>query len=440
MKTLYFDCFSGAAGDMILGALIEAGVPLDDVRDALGDIAVERDLVWTEPVMRAGIRATKLCVRGEAAKLHGYDAEITAAAAAAHRHEHHHEHAGHHGHTHVHVHTREPEDHAHPPHRTLAEIRTIIERSGLSTVGKERAIHLFRRLGEAEAAVHGTSMNEVHLHEVGAFDSIVDILGSVYALEALGAENVLSSPLNVGGGMVRSAHGRYPVPAPATTRLLRGAPIYAGQQQVELVTPTGALLVTDYARGFGPVPPMRLGAVGYGAGTRDLPGTPNVLRVLVGEADPAAAASQVVVIEADIDDMSPQLFGPLMESLLAQGALDVFLAAIQMKKNRPGTLLTVLAPPALRERLCATIFRETTTIGIRYREVSRECLDRQTVLVATPYGDVRVKVATRNGEQLNVAPEFDDCVALARATGHAVKDVQAAAMKAFLDRSSSTTS
>ncbi len=429
MRILYFDCFSGASGDMILGALIDAGVPLDDVRGALGSLAIEPEMVWTERVTRAGISATKFCVRGEElARDHAHDHT------GGHRHDDPHDdddpRQQHQAHTHPH------EEMHHGAHRTLAEIGRLIDRSGLSAAGKVRARQLFDRLGEAEAAIHGTSMEQVHLHEVGALDSIIDIAGTVYALEALNVDRIVASPLNVGSGSIRSAHGLYPVPAPATARLLTGAPIYSGPQQAEMVTPTGALLVTGYASEFGAIPPMRLRAIGYGAGSRDFPDTPNVLRVLIGDAETAGAEPHdVVVVEAEIDDMNPQIFGVVMDALLAQGALDVFYTPIQMKKNRPGTLLSVIAPPAARERLTATIFRETTTIGVRYREMRRECLDRETVTVETPAGPIRVKVARRNGEILNAAPEFDDCVRAAAEHGRPVKDIQALASKAFVERS-----
>jgi uncharacterized protein (TIGR00299 family) protein len=273
----------------------------------------------------------------------------------------------------------------------------------------------------------------VHLHEVGALDSIIDIVGTVFAMETLGAERIVASPLNVGSGTVRTAHGVYPVPAPATVRLLRGAPIYAGAQKAEMVTPTGALLIAGYAQEFGPVPPMRVAQIGYGAGNRDFADTPNVVRVLIGEADAAAASHTVVVIEAEIDDMNPQIFGVLMDRLLAQGALDVFYTPIQMKKNRPGILLSVIASPDKREAFTGTIFRETTTIGLRYREMTRECLDRRTVTVTTSVGDVRIKLAARNGQIFNAAPEFEDCVRLAGEHNLPAKTVQALAMKAWLD-------
>jgi uncharacterized protein (TIGR00299 family) protein len=433
LRILYFDCFSGASGDMVLGALIDAGVSLDGIRRALGSLAISPDSVWTEQVVRAGIRATKFCVVGEEPAVvrahshhHHDDGPDKVRPTSDHGHSHGHQHGHEHGHQHSHdaVH--------HHAHRSLAEINQLIERSALSASGKARAKDLFLHLGTAEAAIHGTTLEKVHLHEVGALDSIIDIVGAVHAMEAIGADRVVASPLNVGGGMIRSAHGLYPVPAPATLRLLEGAPIYSGPQQNEMVTPTGALLVKAYASEFGSVPPMTVRAIGYGAGNRDFPDTPNVLRVLIGDTDSRPAAASVVVIEADIDDMNPQIFGVVMEALLAQGALDVFYTPIQMKKNRPGTLLTVVAPPDARERLTATIFRETTTIGVRYREMERECLDREDVTVQTPLGAIRVKVARRDGRVLNASPEFDDCARIARERGVPVKDVQALAIKAFL--------
>ena len=380
---------------MILGALIDAGLPLDDLRRALGSLAVDRDTIWTEKVQRAGITATKFQVRGESG-------------------------------------TADPGHHH--PHRHLSAINKMIDGSSLSGSGKDRAKALFQTLGDAEAAIHGTSSEKVHLHEVGSLDSIIDIVGTVYALETLNVDRIVSSPLNVGGGTVTCAHGLYPVPAPATARLLRGAPVYSGHQQTELLTPTGALLVTSYAESYGPVPAMRVGQIGYGAGSKDVPDSPNVLRVLIGEADSTAPSHSVVVIEADIDDMNPQIFGALMDRLLAAGALDVFYTPIQMKKNRPGTLLTIVATPDARERLTSLVFRETTTIGVRYREMTRECLDRETISVETPLGAVRFKVARRNGEVLNASPEFDDCARIAEATGTPLKDVQASAMKSYLER------
>ncbi len=405
---------------MVLGALIDAGVALEDVRRALGSLAIAPATVWTERVTRTGISATKFCVRGEHAPLdHAHDHDGVR------------DHGHHHGHSHAPTHAHE--ERHHHVHRSLADINRLIDGSALSRTGKDRARELFNRLGEAESEIHGTPLDQVHLHEVGALDSIIDIVGTVFAMESIGADRIVASPLNVGSGSVHSAHGVYPVPAPATARLLKNAPIYVGPQKVEMVTPTGALLVTAYAQEFGPVPPMRIAQIGYGAGNRDFADTPNVLRVLVGESDASASSHTIVVIEAEIDDMNPQIFGVVMDRLLAQGALDVFYTPIQMKKNRPGTLLSVIAVPEAREALTATIFRETTTIGVRYREMTRECLDRRMVTVTTSVGDVRIKVAARDGQILNASPEFEDCVRLGAEHDVPAKNVQAMAMKAWLD-------
>ena len=277
-------------------------------------------------------------------------------------------------------------------------------------------------------------IEQVHLHEVGAVDSIVDVVGAVFAFEWFAPDRIVASPLNVGSGTVHCAHGELPVPAPATTRLVEGAPIYAHGPRAELLTPTGALLVTDYASEYGPVPSMTLGPVGYGAGDRNPEGMPNVLRVLVGETGDPASLERVVVIECQIDDMNPQIYGVLMDRLHAAGALDVFYAPIQMKKNRPGTLVTVVAPPHRRRAVCDLLFTETTTIGLRVSETSRERLERELVPVDTLLGAIRMKVARREGTVLNAAPEFDDCVRVAEASGVSVKHVQAMAAKAWLDR------
>jgi pyridinium-3,5-bisthiocarboxylic acid mononucleotide nickel chelatase len=396
VKVLYFDCFSGASGDMVLGALIDAGVPLAEVRRALGSLAIDPDAVWTESVVRTGIRATKFCVRGESGE-----------------------------HTH---------NHGHEPHRTLTEIGALIDGSALSAAGKTRAKGLFCRLGEVEAAIHGVTTDQVHLHEVGALDSIIDIVGSVFGMDWLAADRVVASPVNVGSGTVRCDHGVLPVPAPATARLLEGVPVYARGVPTELTTPTGALLVTAFAESFGPLPEMRVAQIGYGAGDKDFADYPNLLRFMVGESAAASALETIVALECEIDDMNPQLFGPLMDRLYAAGALDVFYAAVQMKKNRPGTLVTIVAPPDRREALAGILFAETTTIGVRHREMQRERLDRKVVIVDTSVGPIRFKVATRDGRVMNAAPEFDDCVKAAAGRGLSIKDVQARALKAWMDR------
>jgi len=384
---LYLDCFSGASGDMVLGALLDLGLPLDALRSALGSLALEYGDVGAEKVMRAGVTATKFRLEDKRPP-----------AGDGHRHYH------------------------------LKGIVNAIRRSALKPESQDRAIQLFERLAEAEASIHDTPIEEVHLHEVGALDSIIDIVGAVFAFDYLGIVDIVSSPLNVGGGTVRCAHGDFPVPAPATARLLKGVPIY-GNGNVEMVTPTGALLITGYARSFGPLPLMSVDAIGYGAGDRDPAGTPNVLRILKGVRAEGAGHS-VVKIECEIDDMNPQLFGPLMDSLLGAGALDVFYTPVMMKKSRPGTLITIVAPPDNRAALTDILFRESTTIGIRHEEMARTCLDRSMEAVQTPYGEVRFKIARRDGVELNAAPEFDDCARLAQASGVSIKAVQAAAIAA----------
>jgi len=408
VKILYFDCFAGAAGDMIVGALLDAGLPFEELKRALGSLAVEGWDVTVDRVLKTGVNATKFRV---------------------------HEHS----HSRTDTHSDSP-DHSHGApahhhdHHSLAQIESAIERSALSAAGKGRAISMFRRLAEAEAAIHGMPVDRVHLHEVGAIDSIIDIVGAVFAFEWFAADRIVASALNVGGGMARSAHGVFPVPAPATLKLLGNAPVYSSGVQSELLTPTGALILTEYASGFGPVPAMTVERVGYGAGDRELPETPNVVRVLVGRAASDAAALRVVTLECEIDDMNPQIFGALMERLYAAGALEVYYSSVQMKKNRPGTLMTIVARPDQREALTNLVFRESTTIGVRYQEMWRECLDREMITVGTAVGPVRFKVAHRNGQVLNAQPEFDDLAKLSAERGIPIKEVQALALKAWLER------
>jgi uncharacterized protein (TIGR00299 family) protein len=443
-RVLYFDCFSGISGDMALGAMIDAGLPLDDLKRALGTLALGDAHIHATRVLRTGVSATKFSVHD-----HQHD--------HGHEHTHGHEHPAGEAAKHVAGEAARPgvaTKHSHA-HRSLAEIFTLIDGSGLSASGRDRAKAMFQRLGEAEAAIHQMPVEQVHLHEVGALDSIVDIVGIVFAMEWAGVDRIVCSPLNVGGGMVHSAHGVFPVPAPATMKLLGDAPVYSGAAQKELVTPTGALIATTYAGSFGPLPSMAVERIGYGAGDRDDPQTPNVLRILIGReidrlraaegaaadaASPAGHLSSVAdatesdrvsVIECEIDDMNPQIFGAVMDRLFAAGALEVFYTPVQMKKNRPGTLLTVVARPVLRAPMIDVIFRETTTIGLRYYDVDRECLERQTITVETPLGPVRFKVARRGGRVVNAAPEFEDCAKLAAANGVPIKEVQAIATKAY---------
>ena len=416
-KILYLDCFSGIAGDMLVGALLDAGAPFDELRRVVASLDLDGVSIERARVDRAGIGATKFRVLESGAAADGGQAR-----SGGDDHKHHHNHGHSHG------------RHGHH-HRGLSEIAAIVDRAALSPAARARATGLFRRLAEVEAGIHGVPVEQVQLHEVGAIDSIVDITLAVAAMEWLAADRVVVSPLNVGSGTVACEHGELPVPAPATVELLAGAPIYARGPQVELVTPTGALLATAYADDWGHLPPMQVAQIGYGAGDRDLPARANVLRALIGEAEDASTAAEqrVVVLECEIDDMNPQLYGVLMERLSAAGAFDVFYAPIQMKKNRPGTLVTVVAPPERREVLAGLLFAESTTIGVRLTETVRERLDRELVTVETPIGPVRIKVARRGGAVVNAAPEFEDCARLAAGQGIPVKAAQALAVRAWLD-------
>lgn len=447
MRVVYFDAFSGISGDMVLGAFLDAGLPIEDLRAALGSLAVGGYSVDAERVLRAGLSATRFRVNENPLGAIVSQAESTESTQPAPQREHatvaetrpSHSHGD--GHEHTHSGSSEriagashvpPHGHA---HRSVKEIRDLIDRSALSTTGRERAKAMFQRLAEAEARIHQMPVEHVHLHEVGDLDSIIDIVGAVFAMEWAKADRVVCSPLNVGSGMVQSAHGLFPVPAPATLALLGDAPVYGGTVPKEMVTPTGALIATTYADAFGSLPAMSIERVGYGAGGRDNPGTPNVLRVVIGRAaDSTSAAERVAVIECEIDDMNPQLFGTAMERLYAAGALEVFYVPVQMKKNRPGTLLTVVAPPELRVPLSDLIFRETTTIGLRHHEVERDVLRREIVVVETPLGPVRFKLAWRDGRIVNAVPEFEDCATLSRTHNMSVKDVQAIALQTYGSR------
>jgi uncharacterized protein (TIGR00299 family) protein len=384
-RVLYFDCASGASGDMLLGALVDLGFSLDELRADLARLPLGGYRIDARQVDRSGLRATKVDVLAEAG-----------------------------GHA----------------QRGLAEIQALVEGSSLPQAIRQRATALFRRLAEAEASVHGTTPEAVHFHEVGAVDSIVDVVGSLCGLARLGAERYVASPLNVGSGSVTMAHGVFPVPAPATARLLTGVPVY-GMGEGELLTPTGALLVTAFAESYGPLPALRPEAFGHGAGSRDTPGRPNVLRLVVGQDGEAAAGERVLVLEAELDDMSPQLCEPLVERLSAAGALDVYFTAVQMKKGRPGILITCLARPDGREAIEEVLFSETTTLGVRRQEWQRSALERRSVEVATPYGAVRVKLGGRAGRVYNAQPEFEDCRQAASARGVPVKEVWAAALAAY---------
>lgn len=381
--TCYLDAFSGIAGDMLVGALADAGADQSAIAAAIASLQVDATVSF-EKVKRGGIAATKF-----------------------------------------HVHWPEQKSHRH-----LSGIVKIIDRGDLSDRARRNAKAVFQRLGEAEAASHAVPIEKVHFHEVGAVDSIADIVGACVALDQLDITRICCSPVNVGSGTVNTEHGVLPVPAPATARLLTGVPIYASGPAMELTTPTGAAVAVTLAERFGPLSPMKVSRTGHGAGTRDFPGQPNVLRVILGETTPADEALTVTVIEANIDDLSPQVLAWSAERLLEAGALDVTIEPIIMKKGRPGTLLRVIAKPEDREMLAQKVFAETSTLGVRVYAVERRVRARSFVEVDTPYGKVNVKVSSEG----DFAPEYEDCRKLAAATATPLKQVIAEATYAYLNR------
>ena len=393
MRTLYFDCFAGVSGDMTLGALVSAGADARALVERLALLDLPGYEVEFERVERSGIGATRAVVRL----------------------------------------TREEKHHRH-----LSDIERIIGGSRLNDSVKERALKIFGRLAEAEARVHGVPVSKVHFHEVGAVDAIVDVVGACVGFELLGVGRFLSSPLHVGSGTVEMEHGRFPVPPPAVAELLRGAPVYSTDVKGELVTPTGAAIVSTVCESFGTMPLMRVESTGYGAGTREYEGFPNVLRVFVGEAEGGAGSSrdgteeELLMVETNLDDVSPQVLGHLLERALASGALDCFFTNVQMKKNRPGVLVSILCRPAERDAFEALLFAETPTLGVRSYAVSRRELGRETVTVETEFGRIAVKVARRGGQVLGATPEFEDCREAALAHGVPLRVVQDAARAAFL--------
>jgi pyridinium-3,5-bisthiocarboxylic acid mononucleotide nickel chelatase len=386
MKTLYFDCFAGASGDMILGALVAAGVDSRALVEQLQSLSVSGWKIDFETVDRSGISSTYARVQ-------------TA-----------HEHA----------------------HRHLSDILKIIYESGLNERVKDRAARIFSRLAEAESRVHNQPVEKIHFHEVGAVDAIIDVCGAAVGFDLLGVERFISSPLRVGFGMAQMAHGRFPIPPPAVAELLKGKPIYAGDLEGEFVTPTGAAIITTVCERFENIPAMKIAASGYGAGTRNPKGFPNALRMLVGEIEGASEADEaLLMIETNIDDMSPQLFGYVMDRAFELGALDCYLTNTQMKKNRPGILLSILCQPHEREKFLQMLFAETTTIGARSYEVKRRALARETILVQTQFGAIDVKVAHGSNGSVNVMPEFEQCRIAALKANVPLREVQAAARQAY---------
>ena len=366
MKIAYFDCFAGASGDMILGALLDAGLTIERLREEISKLHLSHYELDVEKVLKRGIGGSQ-------------------------------------------AHVIIDQDHHH--HRHLSHIREIIEKSDLDASIQEKCTAIFVRLAEAEARVHRSSVESVHFHEVGAMDAIIDVVGGVIGLSVFGIDKVFCSPLHVGSGTIECVHGTLPVPAPATAELVKGRPVYSTGVVGELLTPTGAAILTTLSSGFGPMPAMTVRQIGYGAGTAD-PGIPNLLRVAIGDARDDTGDCDVeraVLIETNIDDMNPQMYDYLIELLLGEGALDVFLTSVQMKKNRPGTLLSVICLPDAVGKFSDILMKETTTIGLRWRVENRIIAQRQIRRIDTVHGPIHIKLARSNGRIINLTPEYDDC-------------------------------
>jgi pyridinium-3,5-bisthiocarboxylic acid mononucleotide nickel chelatase len=395
-RMAYFDCFSGISGDMVLGALVDAGADLRAIQSELRKLDLEGWTISAEKVKRGQIFATHVKVATS---------------------------EGHH-------------------HRGLSIILERIGKARLAPRAEERARRIFTRLAESEAKVHNLPVEKVHFHEVGAVDSILDIVGTAVGFELLGIDEFACSPLDLGGGQVMTAHGLLPVPAPATADLLRGAPVYTSGIQKELVTPTGAAIAATLSATYAKIPEMTLQTIGYGAGSADFPEKANVMRLLIGEREsarngkdlPDLADAPITVIETNVDDMSPQIYGYFVERALAAGALDVFSTSVAMKKNRPGLLITVLCQPNNATQLTDLLFSETTTIGVRMHEARRRTLAREFLNVETAFGEVRMKISRLHGSVLTATPEYDDCQRIAATQGIPLKDVLAAASYAFQKR------
>jgi uncharacterized protein (TIGR00299 family) protein len=368
MTLAYFDCFSGISGDMTLGALVAAGVSIDALRAELTKLNLPGYELKAEKVTRSGIAATK---------------------------------------AHVIIDQRSQVS------RHLSDILNIIEGSPLSPTVKEKSVRIFKRMADAEAKVHGTMPDKIHFHEVGAVDAIVDIVGAVIGLEILGITKIITSAVNVGSGTVHTSHGLLPIPAPATAEMLKGFPFYQSSTRFELATPTGAAIISTLSSSFGHLPPMNVDRIAYGAGDKDFPGQPNVLRLMIGELAATYDEDTSVVVETNIDDMNPQVYDYIIEKLMQQGAQDVYLTPIIMKKGRPAILLSVLTDKSKADSILDTIFHETTSIGVRIQEVGRKKLSREIKAVDTVYGKVRIKISKRGDEILTVTPEYDDCRTIA---------------------------
>ncbi len=401
MKTIYFDCFAGAAGDMLVGALIDVGLDFKALEGELAKLELDGYSLSSDSILKQGVTSQKFRVN-----------------IIQNSHDHHHGEGHSHG--------------AHHHGRSYGRIREILEKAPISETPKNRAISAFHRLGVVEAGIHGVELGEIHFHEVGAIDSIIDVTGYFLGLHMLGIERVAASPLPVGSGFVHCAHGRMPVPAPATAKLLEGVPVAESSLEGEVLTPTGALLLAESAEFFGPVPEMTITRVGYGAGDKDQPDTPNVVRAFLGNSEASTEGdgppTVICVLEANIDDMNPELFPHVIEGALKAGALDAFSIPVTGKKGRPAQLLTILSPLAKQDALTRFLFRETSTLGVRRRTTGRAVAVREWMEVELPWGVVRVKKGTFEGALTNLAPEYEDCRRLAEENGVPLKGVIEAAL------------
>lgn len=406
MKTAYFDCFSGAGGNMIIGAFLDAGVPLDELQQELAKLKLEHEY---------GLIAKRV-------KKQGLDALYFDVEQRSHEHGHKHGHPGENGHHHE------------GRYRNYSDICDLLAESPLNDKVKTMSLKILRRLGEAEAKVHQCKLEDVHFHEVGAIDTIIDIVGASFCINYLGIENICSSPLHTGRGFVKCAHGQMPIPAPATAELLKGASFYSTEISGELLTPTGAAIITSLTQDFIVQPNMKLESIGYGAGLWDLE-IPNVLRLFIGEvSDAPFDQDTITVIETTIDDMNPELYGNLTDKLFRAGALDVFLTPVYMKKGRPGILLTVISPKPEQRSLLETIFTESSTLGVRFRQDNRYKLKRESLLLETPLGPVHIKAGYFENKICNIAPEYEDCRRLAEKHNLPVKQIYQEALSLALEK------
>ncbi len=380
MTTAYLDCFSGISGDMFLGALLDAGLPFEELKGAISSLPLKGYSIGYQKEMKNGLSGTRFTVAVE-----------------KHQHE----------------------------HRNLTDIERVIESAELKKRIKDRSMRIFRSIAEVEGKIHNHPPEKVHFHEVGAVDSLIDIVGAVFGVDCLGINSFSASAVPLGSGFIKSGHGTIPVPAPATLALLKGVPVYSSGIESELVTPTGAALLKEFVSSYEGIPPMVVRNVGYGAGTRDLPGRPNLLRIIIGDDKSKGLSDSVAVLEANIDDTNPEWLGYIMEKLFEEGALDVIFTPVYMKKNRPGTKVEVIVSPEAGNRLMELLFRESSTIGIRYRYSLRRTLEREKVIIDSPWGKLEAKKIIAPDGCISLQPEFEACKKAAEEHGIPLKEIYA---------------